>query len=159
VNGVISELLFVPGTTSNDTSAHMLLDMMPLDLSVVGSVHSHPVHDLRFSDADLHMFGAKGIMSSSIWADVSFDVVPGTNSSSLMTPFTSRSNAANSCGCEDLPASRTRSSMSFEIPFTCFLPAMPSPSPEFFTTMHFTYLTLIVRGNHTFLYINLFKTL
>ncbi|HEY3272526.1 MAG TPA: Mov34/MPN/PAD-1 family protein [Methanocella sp.] len=61
VDGVISELLFVPGTTSNDTSARMLLDNMPLDLSVVGSVHSHPVHDLRFSEADLDMFGAKGI--------------------------------------------------------------------------------------------------
>ena len=34
---------------------------MPLDLSVVGSVHSHPVRDLRYSDADLHMFGTKGI--------------------------------------------------------------------------------------------------
>ncbi len=60
-DGLISELLLVPGTTSNDTSARMLLDMMPLDLSVVGSVHSHPVHDLRYSDEDLHMFGAKGI--------------------------------------------------------------------------------------------------
>ena len=59
-DGVISEMLLVPGTTSNDTSARMLLDMMPLDLSVVGSVHSHPVPDLRYSDADLHMFGAKG---------------------------------------------------------------------------------------------------
>jgi Predicted metal-dependent protease of the PAD1/JAB1 superfamily len=61
VDGVIGEMLLVPGTTSNDTSAHMLLDMMPLDLSVVGSVHSHPVHDLRYSEEDLHMFGAKGI--------------------------------------------------------------------------------------------------
>ena len=60
-DGIISEMLLVPGTTSNDTSARMLLDMMPLDLSVVGSAHSHPVHDLRYSDADLHMFGAKGI--------------------------------------------------------------------------------------------------
>jgi proteasome lid subunit RPN8/RPN11 len=61
VDGVISEMLLVPGTTSNDTSARMLLDMMPLDLSVVGSAHSHPVPDLRYSDEDLHMFGAKGI--------------------------------------------------------------------------------------------------
>jgi proteasome lid subunit RPN8/RPN11 len=61
VDGIISEMLLVPGTTSNDTSARMLLDMMPLDLSVVGSVHSHPVHDLRYSDEDLHMFGTKGI--------------------------------------------------------------------------------------------------
>lgn len=60
-DGVISEILLVPGTTSNDTSARMLLDMMPLDMSIVGSVHSHPVHDLRYSDEDLHMFGAKGV--------------------------------------------------------------------------------------------------
>jgi proteasome lid subunit RPN8/RPN11 len=58
--GIITEVLLVPGTTSDETSARMLLDMMPLDLSVVGSVHSHPVHDLRFSEADIHMFGAKG---------------------------------------------------------------------------------------------------
>jgi proteasome lid subunit RPN8/RPN11 len=57
---LISEVLLVPGTTSDDSSAHMLLDMMPLDMSVVGSVHSHPVHDLRFSEADMDMFGAKG---------------------------------------------------------------------------------------------------
>ena len=61
VDGVISEMLLVPGTTSNEYSARMLLSNMPLDLSVVGSVHSHPVHDLRFSDEDLNMFGTKGI--------------------------------------------------------------------------------------------------
>jgi proteasome lid subunit RPN8/RPN11 len=61
VDGVISEMLLVPGTTSNEYSAHMLLSNMPLDLSVVGSVHSHPVHDLRFSDEDLNMFGTKGV--------------------------------------------------------------------------------------------------
>lgn len=60
-DNVISDVLLVPGTTSNDTSAHMLLDMMPLDLSIVGSVHSHPVHDLRYSDEDLRMFGSKGM--------------------------------------------------------------------------------------------------
>ncbi len=57
---LISEVLLVPGTTSDEGSARMLLDMMPLDLSVVGSVHSHPVHDLRYSGADADMFGAKG---------------------------------------------------------------------------------------------------
>ncbi len=60
-DGVIDEILLVPGTTSNETSARLFLGNMPLDLSVVGTVHSHPVHDLRFSDEDLHMFGAKGI--------------------------------------------------------------------------------------------------
>ncbi len=55
-----NEVLLVPGTTSDEGSARMLLSMMPMDMSIVGSVHSHPVHDLRFSDADLDMFGAKG---------------------------------------------------------------------------------------------------
>jgi proteasome lid subunit RPN8/RPN11 len=57
---LITEVLLVPGTTSDEGSARMLLSMMPLDVSVVGSVHSHPVHDLRFSRADMDMFGAKG---------------------------------------------------------------------------------------------------
>ncbi|BAI61823.1 conserved hypothetical protein [Methanocella paludicola SANAE] len=57
---LISEVVLVPGTTSDEGSARMLLDMMPLDMSIVGSVHSHPVRDLRFSEADIDMFGAKG---------------------------------------------------------------------------------------------------
>ncbi len=59
--GVISEMLLVPGTASDETSATMMFHMLPIDRSVVGSVHSHPVHDLRYSDADLNMFGSKGI--------------------------------------------------------------------------------------------------
>ena len=58
--GVISEMLLVPGTASDEDSAIMMFHMMPIDRSIVGSVHSHPVHDLRYSDADLHMFGSKG---------------------------------------------------------------------------------------------------
>ncbi len=57
---LISEVVLVPGTFSDENSAHMLLHMMPLDRSIVGSVHSHPVRDLRFSEADIEMFGAKG---------------------------------------------------------------------------------------------------
>jgi proteasome lid subunit RPN8/RPN11 len=56
----ICEVVLVPGTTSDESSARMLLSMMPNDISIVGSVHSHPVHDLRFSDADIDMFGSKG---------------------------------------------------------------------------------------------------
>jgi len=57
---LISEVVLVPGTTSDEGSARMLLGMMPIDRSIVGSVHSHPVRDLRFSEADIDMFGAKG---------------------------------------------------------------------------------------------------
>ena len=58
--GVISEMLLVPGTASDETSAIMMFHMLPIDRSIVGSVHSHPVHDLRYSAADLNMFGSKG---------------------------------------------------------------------------------------------------
>ncbi|CAJ35092.1 Mov34/MPN/PAD-1 family protein [Methanocella arvoryzae] len=58
--GVINEILLVPGTASDEDSAIMMFHMMPIDRSIVGSVHSHPVHDLRYSDADIHMFGSKG---------------------------------------------------------------------------------------------------
>lgn len=58
--GVISEIVFVPGTVSDETSALMMFHMMPIDRSIIGSVHSHPVHDLRYSEADLNMFGSKG---------------------------------------------------------------------------------------------------
>jgi proteasome lid subunit RPN8/RPN11 len=60
-DNIITDIMLVPGTTSDNTSARMLLDMMPIDPSIVGSVHSHPVHDLRFSRADLDMFGCKGV--------------------------------------------------------------------------------------------------
>lgn len=56
----IDEVVLVPGTMSDEDSATMMLHMMPLDMSIVGSVHSHPVPDLRPSEADRDMFGAKG---------------------------------------------------------------------------------------------------
>ena len=54
--GVISELLLLPGTTAGRRHANFQLYMMPADLTVVGTVHSHPSGALHPSEADLRLF-------------------------------------------------------------------------------------------------------
>jgi proteasome lid subunit RPN8/RPN11 len=54
--GTISELLLLPGTTAGRRHANFHLYMLPADLTVVGTVHSHPSGALRPSDADLRLF-------------------------------------------------------------------------------------------------------
>ena len=58
--GVISELLLVPGGTAGRRHANFHLYMLPADLSVVGSVHSHPSGALHPSGADLMLFRSWG---------------------------------------------------------------------------------------------------
>jgi proteasome lid subunit RPN8/RPN11 len=59
-DGVIDELNLLPGTVSGEESASLLLDMMPLDTHVAGSVHSHPNGYIRPSLADLGFFSRSG---------------------------------------------------------------------------------------------------
>ena len=54
--GVISELLLLPGTTAGRRHANFQLYMLPADLTVVGTIHSHPNGALHPSDADLQLF-------------------------------------------------------------------------------------------------------
>jgi proteasome lid subunit RPN8/RPN11 len=54
--GVISELLLLPGTTAGRRHANFQLYMLPVDLTVSGTVHSHPSGALFPSDADLQLF-------------------------------------------------------------------------------------------------------
>jgi proteasome lid subunit RPN8/RPN11 len=54
--GVIGELLLVPGTTAGRRHANFQLYMLPADLTVVGTVHSHPSGALHPSEADLRLF-------------------------------------------------------------------------------------------------------
>jgi proteasome lid subunit RPN8/RPN11 len=54
--GIIAELLLVPGGTAGRRHANFHLYMLPADLSVVGTVHSHPSGALHPSDADLRLF-------------------------------------------------------------------------------------------------------
>lgn len=58
-NGIITEVLVLPGTTSSEVSAVMHLFMLPV-ISIAGSVHSHPTPNARPSMHDLSMFVRTG---------------------------------------------------------------------------------------------------
>ena len=53
---VITDVLVVPGTASDNRSAQVDLNMKPNSPGTVGSIHSHPSGVLRPSDADLRTF-------------------------------------------------------------------------------------------------------
>lgn len=52
----IIEVVLLPGTISGDSHAIFHLHMLPVDYSVVGTVHSHPSAVPRPSDADVDLF-------------------------------------------------------------------------------------------------------
>jgi proteasome lid subunit RPN8/RPN11 len=56
----IIEVVLLPGTISGDSHAIFRLYMLPIDYSVVGTVHSHPSSIARPSEADLDLFGHFG---------------------------------------------------------------------------------------------------
>jgi len=58
--GVITELLLLPGTISGDVHAVFQLHMLPIDFSVVGTIHSHPSGNYSPSEADLGLFSHFG---------------------------------------------------------------------------------------------------
>lgn len=58
----IIELVLLPGTVQGETHAIFKLHMLPIDFSVVGTVHSHPSSNPRPSDADLQLFSKKGVI-------------------------------------------------------------------------------------------------
>jgi len=58
--GVITELLLIPGTVSGNRHAIFQLHMMPSDFSVVGTVHSHPSGVYEPSDEDRALFSHFG---------------------------------------------------------------------------------------------------
>ncbi len=58
--GVITEILLLPGTFVNYHSATIQLYMLPIDLSVIGTIHSHPGPSNHWSQADLDLFGRFG---------------------------------------------------------------------------------------------------
>jgi proteasome lid subunit RPN8/RPN11 len=57
--GIITEVLMLPGTESSNKGALIRLYMLP-NMRVVGSVHSHPSENLRPSPADLSFFSRTG---------------------------------------------------------------------------------------------------
>jgi proteasome lid subunit RPN8/RPN11 len=72
----IIEVVLLPGTISGDSHAIFRLHMLPIDYSVVGTVHSHPSSIARPSDADLDLFSHFGsihlIVGVSAFGDVSW---------------------------------------------------------------------------------------
>ena len=54
---VLTDVLVIPGTSSNPVSATVQTSMIPNDMRAAGSIHSHPNGVLRPSDADLATFG------------------------------------------------------------------------------------------------------
>jgi proteasome lid subunit RPN8/RPN11 len=72
----IIEVVLLPGTISGDSHAIFYLHMLPIDYSIVGTVHSHPSSIARPSDADLDLFNHFGkihvIVGVSAYGDVSW---------------------------------------------------------------------------------------
>ncbi len=56
----IIEVVLLPGTISGNSHAIFQLHMLPVDYSVVGTVHSHPSSVTRPSEADLDLFNHFG---------------------------------------------------------------------------------------------------
>jgi proteasome lid subunit RPN8/RPN11 len=56
----IVELVLLPGTISGDSHAIFKLHMLPIDFSIVGTVHSHPSPSPNPSSADLQLFRKHG---------------------------------------------------------------------------------------------------
>ncbi|MHA1819832.1 MAG: Mov34/MPN/PAD-1 family protein [Promethearchaeota archaeon] len=55
-NGVVAEFILPPGFDSSPTMAIFSPNMLPIDTSIVGSVHSHPSGNITPSGADKAMF-------------------------------------------------------------------------------------------------------
>lgn len=58
--GVVTEVILVPGTLGGDRHAILPLGYLPIDPSIVGTIHSHPGPYAIPSDADKQLFNAFG---------------------------------------------------------------------------------------------------
>jgi len=56
----IIEVIILPGTVSGESHAIFKLHMLPIDFSIVGTVHSHPSPSAYPSKADLMLFNKYG---------------------------------------------------------------------------------------------------
>jgi len=56
----INEIVLLPGTISGDAHAIFRMHMLPIDFSIVGTVHSHPSYSAKPSSADLQLFRKHG---------------------------------------------------------------------------------------------------
>lgn len=59
-DGIISELILIPGTVYGDSHSFLNEWMAPVDFSLVGTVHSHPGYSNEPSEEDLQYFANQG---------------------------------------------------------------------------------------------------
>jgi len=59
-DGVITEMVMLPGTVFGDEHSFLNTWMAPIDYSIAGSAHSHPGYSNRPSDQDKDFFGNMG---------------------------------------------------------------------------------------------------
>lgn len=85
----IIEVVLLPGTISGDSHAIFHLHMLPVDYSVVGTVHSHPSSIPRPSDADLDLFSHFGrihlIIGVSSYGEVTWKAYDHTGQPTTLT--------------------------------------------------------------------------
>ena len=60
IEGIVTEVILVPGTITGNTSALLRLHMLPIDFTIVGSAHSHPSPSFRPSRQDIGFFANFG---------------------------------------------------------------------------------------------------
>jgi proteasome lid subunit RPN8/RPN11 len=60
IKDTITEIMLLPGTISGDSHALFKMHMKPFDLSLVGTVHSHPSPSFHPSEADRMLFRKYG---------------------------------------------------------------------------------------------------
>jgi proteasome lid subunit RPN8/RPN11 len=60
IDGVISEMVMLPGTVFGDEHSFINRWMEPIDFSIAGSAHSHPGFSNMPSDADKDFFSNMG---------------------------------------------------------------------------------------------------
>ena len=58
--GVIYELILLPGTVAGERHAIFHFSNLPIDSTVVGTIHSHPSGAIYPSGADVDLFGKFG---------------------------------------------------------------------------------------------------
>lgn len=59
-DGVVSEMVLLPGTVFGDSHSFLSEWMAPIDLSIAGTAHSHPGYSNEPSDEDRGLFSNMG---------------------------------------------------------------------------------------------------
>ena len=59
-DGVVNELVLLPGTVYGDSHSFLSEWMSPVDYSLAGTAHSHPGYDNSASDEDKSLFSNMG---------------------------------------------------------------------------------------------------